>query len=400
MSAELGSRLLFGAYLVLAVAGVGIVGIGRGQLDEGILVLLLAGFAIAGRLVTRRQPGNRIGWILAWIAVAFALQGVSEGFAGSTTADDPRRLGELAGWMSEWVWYFWLGLAGVALPLLFPDGRLPSPRWRVVAWAGIAGTLLGAFGSAIAPGPLPADAEVRLVNPFGIEGAKELSGVLTGVGTALAVFAFLGAAAALVHRLRRAHGVEREQLKWFTLVAAGMATGLLLAGIAVAAGEQGPLLVLGGIGWMSMLLLMAIGIPVATAIAVLRHRLYDIDVVIRRTVVYAALTATLLASYLGIGLLLQLALSPLTEESDLAIAGSTLAVAALFQPLRRRIQGAVDHRFFRRRYDAARTVEAFSARLRDQVELQSVERELRSAATQTMQPAHLTLWLRDKEAAR
>jgi hypothetical protein len=327
--------------------------------------------------------------------VVFATQGVAEGVASSITRDDPRALGEIAGWLSEWVWYFWLGLVGVALPLLFPDGKLQSRRWLPVAWAGIAGAVLGAIGSAIAPGALPAEAEVELVNPVGIAGADGVSDALTGIATALTVIGFLGAAASLIIRLRRSRGVERQQLKWFAFVVAAMATGLALAALAVLTGEdEGVFVVIGSVGWMSMLFAMGIGIPAATGIAVLRHRLYDIDLVIRRTVVYGALSAALLASYLGLVLLLGLVLSPLTEESDLAIAGSTLAVAALFRPLRGRIQEAVDRRFYRRRYDTARTVEAFSARLRDQVELTAVEHELRTVATQTMQPAHLTLWLR------
>jgi hypothetical protein len=396
VSSEIRSRLLFGAYVVLALVGVGFVGIVRGRVEEGVLVLLLAGFAIAGRLVTRRRPENRIGWVLAWIAVVFGVQGVAEGIAASATTGDPRILAELAGWLSEWVWYFWLGLVGVALPLLFPDGRLSSRRWLPVAWAGIAGTLFGALGSMIAPGPIPVDAEFTVVNPFGIAGAAGLSDALVVAGTVLTVLGFVGGAAALVTRLRRSHGAERQQLKWFAFVVAGMAVGLVLAGIAVAAGEEGWFLVIGSVGWMSMLFFMGAGIPAATGIAVLRHRLYDIDLVIRRTVVYAVLSAALLASYLGLVLLLGLALSPLTEESDLAIAGSTLAVAALFRPARARIQALVDRRFYRRRYDAAQTLESFGTRLRDQVALDSLSGELRAVVGDTMQPAHVSLWLRTR----
>ncbi len=224
--------------------------------------------------------------------------------------------------------------------------------------------------------------------------AVDVVAVLERLGDILAAVAFLLAAASLVIRVRRSRGVERQQLKWFAFVGLIALAGLAVAMVQVLGGSQpgeegGSLLdVLGAVGWGTALLSIVIGIPVATGLAILRHRLYDVDVVIRRTVVYGALTAVLLASYLGLVLLLQLALSPLTEDSDLAIAGSTLAVAALFRPARARIQAAVDRRFYRRRYDAARTLEGFGARAprRSRARL-ALSAELRAVVADTMQPS-------------
>jgi hypothetical protein len=197
----------------------------------------------------------------------------------------------------------------------------------------------------------------------------------------------------VVVRFRRAGGVERQQLKWFAYVASLLVLGLTAAtSTAFTADSSTWSQVVGPAGWFTALAMVAIGIPVATGVAVLRHRLYDIDVVINRTLVYGALTATLGGAYLASVLLLQFVLSP---SSDLAIAGSTLAVAALFRPLRSRIQALVDRRFYRRRYDAARTVEAFGIQARDEVSLEALSEELRAVVAHTMQPAHVSLWLRE-----
>jgi hypothetical protein len=200
---------------------------------------------------------------------------------------------------------------------------------------------------------------------------------------------------AMYRRMRRAHGIERLQLKWIAFAASLFAVGFLVISITFFAGLSGTTVdtlrtAVLGLGIST--------IPVAAGIAILRYRLYDIDVVINRTLVYGALTATLAAAYLGSVLLLQLVLRPITEESSLAIAGSTLAVAALFRPARTRIQGAVDRRFFRRKYDAARTLERFGAHLRDEVALDSLSAELRAVVADTMQPAHVSLWLRAPDA--
>jgi hypothetical protein len=271
--------------------------------------------------------------------------------------------------------------------LLFPNGRLPSRRWRPVAWlAGFAlgGILFGAF----APGSL-LTSEVE--NPFGAAGTTgDIVAAVYGLGWTLSLIANLAAAISVVVRFRHARGEERLQIKWVAF-AAGLnaftfvATYTVLQEVWKDADPVVPILGL-------------VAIPIAAAFAIFKRRLYDIDVVINRTLVYGALTAILAGIYLGSVLLLQLALRPLTEESNLAIAVSTLAVAALFRPARARIQAAVDRRFYRRKYDAARTLERFGTRLRDEVDLDALGSELRRVVTDTMQPASVSLWLRMPES--
>ncbi|HEV3376047.1 MAG TPA: hypothetical protein VG126_02080 [Thermoleophilaceae bacterium] len=322
-------------------------------------------FATIGALVASRRRENPIGWIMCGAGLAYAIGGVSVTYVESTLAGgDDDLLETVADWVSGWVWLLGIGPAATFLLLLFPTGRLPSPRWRPVAW-----TAAGALGLMVA----------------GIASGVD---VAAGLGSFLLLLAALGCVASLVFRFRRARGVERRQLKWLTYAAA-MAGAVLLA-IIVAESTGGTSDELSN----TLVSVSIAALPVAMGIAILRHGLFDIDVVINRTLVYGALTATLAGAYVGLVLLLQLALSPLTEESDLAIAGSTLAVAALVRPLRSRIQALVDRRFYRRRYDAARTLEGFGARLRDEVELDSLVGELHGVVADTMQPAHVSLWLR------
>ena len=397
MRARLSAALLWAA-VVLAVLTFVALALGRGSPDGAILVIAGAGFAWVGRMLTRARPDNAVSWTLALIGVVLAAMAVTEGYVKGAPASDPRLAIESAHLLDSLFWNTWLlALVGIALPLLFPDGRLPSRRWRWVAWAAAAGTLLVTVAEALTPGPIDVDGGSRAESPLAIAGAGDLLSAMDALGQVLSAVGFLGAAAAVIVRLRRSRGVERQQLKWFAYVVALGVAGLMLAIVSTtfapaAAAAQ----VLGPVGWFTGLIMLAFGIPIATGIAVLRHGLYDIDVVINRTLVYGALTATLAGTYLGSVLLLQLVLSGLTAGSGLAVAGSTLAVAGLFRPARSRIQAVVDRRFFRRKYDAARTLDAFGVRLRDEVDLDALKGELRAVVADTMQPAHVSLWLREE----
>ena len=395
MSARAASLLawsLFAAFFAITSTTVVLALAERGGDDYFTVVAF--GYPLVGALVASRQPRNAVGWLLLVIGIFFALGALADTNIRSASAP---ALGASA-WISDAGWYVWLTCAAVFLPLVFPDGRLVSQRWRPALWLGIAALAASIIGAGLAPGPFDVDSYRTVDNPIGIEGADGLFEALSLLGNVLATIAFVLAAASLVVRFRRSRGTERQQLKWFAFVGliavAGLAVAMLQVLFGLQPGEEGEtgwLKVIGTVAWGIALLTIIIGIPVATGMAILRHRLYDIDVVIRRTLVYAALTATLAACYVGTVLLLQLVLSP---GSDFAIAASTLAVAALFRPAATRIQRLVDRRFYRRKYDASLTIEAFGARLRDEVELDALSRELREVVRETMQPAHASLWLR------
>jgi hypothetical protein len=327
-------------------------------------------FATVGALVASRRPDSPLGWIMCGAGLAYAVGGVSIAYVESTLArEDDDVLVTVMDWVSGWVWMLGIGPAATFLLLLFPTGRLPSRRWLPVARAAAVALALMVAGIALTPLP----------------GAE----VAAALGSLLLLLTALASVASLVFRFRRARAEERRQLKWLTYAAA--VAGLVLLLIIVAESTTGVSDEVSN----TLVSVSVAALPVSMGIAILRHGLFDIDVVINRTLVYGALTATLVGAYVSIVLLLQLALSPLTEESDLAIAGSTLAVAALFRPARARIQGFVDRRFYRSRYDAARTLESFGARLRDEVDVDALGGELRGVVAQTMQPAHVSLWLRE-----
>ncbi len=350
----------------------------------GFSVMVVA-YAALGALVAARRPRNPIGWILCVSALALSYTELARGWYVHGFFADPGSLPVATGlvWSANFLWVPGFVPLLTLLLLLFPEGRALSPRWRLAGWLAVAAMAMLVVGYAFAPGPL--EDYPRVDNPVGIESLRGQLEALQFVGFPLFGLAAIASMASLVVRFRRSRGIERQQLRWMAAAAALVVVAWFVNSFFDQALDVD----------VSFILLFALlALPVATTVAVLRYRLYDLGLVVNRTLVYGFLTATLVGAYLGLVLLFQLALSPLTEQSDLAIAGSTLAVAALFRPARARIQALVDRRFYRQRYDAANTVESFSARLRDEVELDSLTGELNRVVRKTVQPAHVSLWLR------
>jgi len=353
------------------------------------LIFALAGYVVVGALVATLRPDNAVGWLLLAIAISLAVPEVGLAYVRKPMSSGDFAAVWFAGWWQIVPYMLALGL----LPLVFPDGRLLSPRWRPVVWLGGIALALSIVGAALQPGPL--DVPIRVQNPLGVGGgAADAVGIARWTGDTLRAVVGVLAAGSLAVRFRRARGVERQQLKWLVLVALVALAGLLVSNAAARLPGRW-LTPAGDIAWNVLLFAFVLGLPAAVGIAILRHRLYDIDLVIKRTLVYGSLTALLVATYLVLVLAFRLALDPLAGESDLAVAGSTLAVAALFRPARSRIQALVDRRLYRSRYDAARTLDGFSARLRDELDLETLGADLRAVVRDTMQPAHVSLWLRE-----
>jgi hypothetical protein len=358
--------------------------------DVVIYTAFLA-WTVVGAVIISRRPSNRIGWLLCAAGLLILLGAFALHYALATLLGGWPALpgGKAAAWLAPWTTVLGLSL-WFWLILLFPDGHLPSPRWRWVAWCYGLLALPGIVGLALLPGPQPGGFfELGPIpNPLGWEAA---GGVLRPVNAIAQVVAtaLLGVAVvSMVLRLRRASGVQRQQLKWLAYAAALLASYYLLAFLYTRGTIRSvPPLIDTAVSGLGLVV-----VPAAIGVAVLRYRLYDIDRLINRTLVYGLLTLLLGAGYAAVALVLgQLA----GQDSSLAVAGATLAVAALFQPARRRIQQVVDRRFNRRRYDAAKTIEAFSARLRDEVDLDTLTGELLAVAAQTVEPTKASLWLRD-----
>jgi hypothetical protein len=374
----------------------------RSIVDLLISVPFLA-FPIVGALIASRRPRNPIGWICLAVGLLWMLLGLFDfygvyGLAKPDTVPFP----VVSYALVQWLWLPNVGLLAIYLLLLFPDGRLPSRRWRPLARFSGAVIVLLAVDSVLAPGELTELEGVR--NPFGLEGATWLADAEI-VLLLLFVACILASVVSLILRYRHSGGEMREQIKWIAL--AGSFVGLLLSivlGVLIVAevmrssGSSTPLWLQ---GLLFVMVLSLTGVPVAIGFAVLKYRLYDIDLLINRALVYGPLTAMLILVYVGGVVGLQAVFRGLTgQESTLAVVASTLAIAALFGPLRRRVQALVDQRFYRRKYDAAKTLEAFNARLRDETDLETLSNDLVGVASATMQPAHVSLWLRTEVSQR
>jgi len=350
--------------------------------------LLLPGFsfAVVGAMIVLVRPENRMGWIFVAIGALLATGTVADEIASAAPRDqDPKALIVFATWYSEWFWIPWVFLSLVFAILLFPTGRPLSVRWRRFGWVIASAALFLTVAAALDP-VIAASNGPDLENPIGISPLGDPDETALGGVFLLAMWGgALGALTSLVLRFRRSRGEEREQLKWFTFFAAIEVVGFILIGTIQALDDV----------WIFSTIVLS-ALPIGAGIAILKYRLYDIDVVINRTLVYAGLTAVLVATYAAGVLFFRAILDPVTGDNDLAIAASTLAVAGIFGPARRRIQSFIDRRFYRSRYDAQRTLEAFAARLKDEVGLDNIAHELVDVLARTVQPSHACLWMSRK----
>jgi hypothetical protein len=354
---------------------------------DALLSLALLAFPTVGAIVTSRRPGNAIGWLFCVVGVSFGVSSAAYGWAFYGLFARPGSLpgAEVAAWVSSWVFMPALFSIPAYLFLLFPDGRPPSRRWRPVGWLVGVGLLATAAANALSPGRLKEPPFTTVENPVAVASDAMLDRILV-FGYWLTLASILVAGVSLVVRFHRAAQTERQQLKWFASASVLFAfVSVLYSAYFTQVAEQA--------GQISVLFAFAT-IPVSVGIAILRHRLYDIDLLINRTLVYAALTATLVLVYVGSVFSLQYALRTLTGgDSQIAVVASTLLIAALFNPLRRRIQGVVDRRFYRQKYDARETLQAFGSRLRDRTDLGVLTSDLVSVVHDNLQPEHASIWL-------
>ncbi|HZC85174.1 MAG TPA: hypothetical protein VE194_12140, partial [Rubrobacter sp.] len=360
-----------------------------GAVGQVLGFLPFLAFPLVGALVASRRPRNWVGWILLADGLLWTFGSVLDSYriyGLARPGSVPFQVAVHA--LSQWLWVPAVGLFAVYLILLFPDGRLPSRRWRPLAW--FSGAVMVLLSAGIG-------------KPFGLEQYPWVRDAFPVV-LALLPLCILASAVSLVLRYLRAGSEVREQIKWVAFAALFVGVQFVIdVGASVllvpttASGREPP--------WLALFdqvgFIMFAGVPIAVGIAVLKYRLYDIDVIINRALVYGSLTVTLVALYFGGIVMLQRLFVALTgQQSTLAVVASTLAIAALFNPLRRRIQGFVDRRFYRRKYDASKTLEAFSAKLRDATDLESLSGDLKAVVGETMQPAHISLWLRPVTAPR
>jgi len=356
---------------------------------RGFTSLFAVTFGTLGALIVAARR-SLIGWLLLIAGLLSGIQCFAAEYAIYGIVARPASLPAAAylGWVNSWIWVFIVALVGVLVPLLFPNGRFLSPRWRLDAVAASAFSLVLAIGLSLTEGPLNNAPFVK--NPFGVPGIKGID-VVTATPEPLFIVGYGGIVAcaliaiiSVVVRFGRARGVERQQMKFLAF-----GGGIMIVGFIVGAGFQQE-----KIGQVFFIFALQI-VPLSVGIAVLRYRLYDIDVLINRALVYGLTSAAIAVSFFVVIVVLQTPLRSVTGGSELAVAGSTLLCFGLFQPVRRRMQSTVDRRFYRSRYDAGRTLDAFGGRLRDEVDLDSVRADLLDAVQETVRPAHASVWLRE-----
>jgi hypothetical protein len=385
---------------VIIVALLLVVGIGGllagGEFDAPFVafVIFVAVFSTVGALVSSRLPRNPIGWIMTGAAISYVIGGLTLVFEEGVAHSGPIPLaGRLVIWVGSWAWSVGLGLAGIYLLLLFPSGHPLSSRWKTVGYTGAAGLML--LIASVAFEPNWQSEGLHGTNPMGIRGAESLLTLAGDLGGLLTIGSVAAAAISLVLRFRRSSGTERQQLKWLAYAA-----GVVAASVAALAPIEATLGSTEDITDLSNFLVsMSFAlVPMAAGIAILRYRLYAIDRIINKTLVFGLVTAVLIAGYTS-GILLLQSILPVPNDSPITVAASTLAMAALFRPLRRRVQHVVDRRFYRARYDAAQAIQGFATRLRDETDLESLTSDLIGVVTRTVQPAHVSLWLADSPQA-
>ena len=384
--------------VVLLVGGLSFALMTRSSVPEspyyGLVTLsvLALAFSVVGAIIASRQPRNAIGWLFCSLGVTTGLNSFAGDYAEFWLASGfgMGALGETAAWFSSWSWTLLVFVPTSFLLLLFPDGRLPSPRWRPVAWGAALGLIGFLSGYTLEPGPL--EDFPRMMNPYGVDSL--ILDAVAIAGAILASASMVASAISLIVRMRRAGWAERQQIKWLAYGGAVVVGAVFIGGVIdVWIGEWG----------ISLISIGLLGVPIFTGVAIARYRLYDIDIVINRTLVYGTLTAALVAVYFGGVATLQALFRTLTDQEQqpqLAIVVSTLAIAALFDPLRRRIQSFIDRRFYRSKYNAQKTLEAFSSKLRDETDLEALSGNLEGVVRGAMQPAHVSLWLRPETSSK
>ena len=345
-------------------------------------------FGVVATVIVMRLPRHRIGWLFMWTAVLMSIELWLARIGQNALEVDHVGFDDRLAWVTNWLWLPPLVLLTVHLPLYFPNGNALSLRWRAVGWIGGLATAASVVAAALRVGPLDTPFPT-VINPFGtppFDASTQTAAETLWFASAIA------AIGAITIRFRGSAGIERQQIKWL-LVSLVPGLGLVIVSVVWAATGGAP----GQIPYAALLIVpvWTAGVAVASAVAIFRYRLYDIDLVINRALVYGATTALIVAAFVVGIVVLQALLRPFTSGSEIAVAASTLANVALVQPIRRRIQGVVDRRFYRSRYDAGRTLDDFSVRLRDQVALDAVRTDLLDAVRESVQPAHASVWLRE-----